>query len=568
MIATVSQAFSRIASRALAGLALLAATFIVASTCFWAWRGSHALPFWDAWEFVTDLEKVYGGRYTLADFLRPANEHRIALPRALFFVDAFGFALGEKFLVASALLLLAGLAALITRLATRGTTWGPVTRIGVGAGLVAILFSGAQIDCVGWSFAVQYMAQSAFPAAACALVVGTGTPRARSLALAALFGIGATFSVASSLLLWPVLVLLALWCRHRSLPVLLLALVGAACWLVYFGSRAPTPQDQDSLPNAVLATVAFSLAHLGSPWQLGVPGSICLGAAGTLLLGATWWKHLRSATPPGAERALLAIAALWSLYSLAIGYGRHGLGFEEALARRYTAGPLLWWAALLAASLRQTDATRVSVDRTPVRWLRLAPWLGLVVLASVLVRTQGRNARAWMTVAEKREVAALSILLGDVDATRSAEVYPKPERLPAWVRVLAAHELSVFAEPRARLAHRPFAVPLRADAELTEPPRILPVDDDSPRSPLRRLTGTLPARAATWGDLLVITDTTGIVRGLGSPGWDVPHAMRPHVTRGDLRWFALVPRDLGPQAQRWFVVAPGADFARALPQPR
>ena len=127
-----------------AAIALVAAGFIVASTCYWAWQSAHPLPYWDAWHFVDDFAHACDGTYSLRELLRPANEHRIALPRLFLFADYFWFAGGEKALVVAGLLMLAALALLVARLAVTRTDWPPATRLATTAFVVATLFSGTR----------------------------------------------------------------------------------------------------------------------------------------------------------------------------------------------------------------------------------------------------------------------------------------------------------------------------------------------------------------------------------------------------------------------------------------
>src|SRR5688572_20802650 len=99
--------------RVIAVLATVAAAFVVASTCYWAWQGAHPLPYWDHWEFVDDFAHASQGQYTPRELIRPANEHRIALPRAFFFADFCWFRGSERALVVAGLAMLAALAVLL-----------------------------------------------------------------------------------------------------------------------------------------------------------------------------------------------------------------------------------------------------------------------------------------------------------------------------------------------------------------------------------------------------------------------------------------------------------------------
>lgn len=533
--------------------AVLAALFVVASTCVWSWRGAHPLPYCDAWAFVDDFAHWHDGTYGWHELLRPANEHRIVLPRLLFFADYLWFGASEKALVVAALVMLSALSCLIVRLATASSAHPLSARVAIAGVVVATLFSGTQLPCLGWGFAVQFMAHSLLPAAACALILRPA-PRARHLALALACAVGATLSIASSLLLWPVLFLIA-GARRLGWPTLVsIAATGAACWWLYLHERSPISRPAVSLANTMMQSIGWSLTHLGSAWQTDVWASLVLGTVGWILLLAAFVRlcHRRD------HRALtlFTIAALWSLYSLAIGYGRHDLGRDEALAGRYAPGPLLFWAALLAGHLRLAASTAR-------RFLAIAA----TVLVGLLVYKQTKSSKRWLNVREERAIATLAIWLGDFDRTRYAEIGAIHADFAAAVAVLRTHQVSIFASPVAELPQQRLEPRFHVDQSAASLAFArLPDQPARASTALRFVAGTLPAQARQFGDTLAAVDVADRVCGLGSLGWDVPRAQRALVTAGAERWFALVPAEQDPTQLRWFVL--DVEHGRALALPR
>ncbi len=537
----------------LAVAAVAAAAFVFASTCYFAWQGADPLPYWDAWQFVDDFDHARDGTYSLAELLRPANEHRIALPRLFFFADYLWFEGSEKALVAAGLVMLGWLATFVARLAVNGTQAPRATRVATAGLVVTILFSGTQTACLGWSFAVQFMAQSLLPALACGLVL-RDAPRPRHLLLAILCAVGATFSIASSLLLWPVLIGFALWVRLGRGALLALTAAGVACWWFYLHDRVPSAAPALGLADLAVRTVAWSLTHIGSVWQLGATAGLVAGAVGWLLLLVALAGVSRGDQP--ATRALAAIAVLWSLYSLAIGYGRHDLGRDEALAGRYAPGPLLFWAALLALHLRL--ATRVAWRRT----------LGMLacVLVGLLLYKQTKSSQRWLNIKEARVLATLSIWLGDLDRARCGAVCPHLEALPGYLAVLRTHRVSIFASPLAYVAQQPLAAHFRVAEPVPSDVAFLRFASASTEtaSPFTLVTGTL-SLGADHGDALAGIDRHGNICGLGSLGWAVPRALRQQAPNGAARWFALVPKEHDPTTLRWFTLDAAQSAAHALP---
>lgn len=526
---------SRIRLRSVLAIAAIAAAlWVTISTAGWALLGAHPLPYWDAWEFTEDLERSAAGAYTWHDLLRPANEHRIALPRLFFFLDAKWFAGQERALVVAALLMLCALAFLVVRVALRDVRTERGPRIALGAALVAVVCSGTQMSCLAWSFGVQFMAHSLLPALAIACVAGERLGWWR-LVLALGAALGATFSIASSLLLWPLLVVLALWCRRGPWVTGLLVAFGGLAWTLYFAERAPTATA--GRLDDPLAAVLWSLTHLGSAWQLGQHAALGFGVVGIASLSWTL-PRIRRGDLATSERVLLAIATLWVLYSLAIASGRWQLGREEALASRYAPGPLLFWAVVFALHLRL--ARRVATRRA------IAVLLALLV--ALLAWKQAKSSKRWLGVTAARELASLAIWCGDEHATCLAGVFPIPRLLPPRIAVLREQGLSIFADPCARLFGRP--VPEGA-VEIPLPP-LAPAEPLPAGAKLRFLEGT-----ASRGDQLptgriAFVDAQGIVRGLGSSGWPSVRERGAVAGSAGARWFACVAVDLEVASARCY----------------
>ncbi|MGE3175270.1 MAG: hypothetical protein AB7O97_21775 [Planctomycetota bacterium] len=553
--------------------AVLAAAWVVATTAYWALAAAHPLPYWDHWEFCEDLRRAAAGEYALAELVRPANEHRIAFPRALCFVDARAFSMRETALIGFALAMLLGLAALVAGLANRGRTATPQARVAAAALLIAVVASGTQIACLGWSFAPQFVAATLFPALACALIAfadpGGARPVGRAAAmvlLAVLSAACATFSIVGALLVWPVLVALALWQRTRLRLTALLAAAGAACWAVYLWNGL---NRQPSVGAGVAEAVVWGLAHLGSAWQIGKWGAPVAGLFGIGLLAVHGRRVLHAAREghgigDRCERALLAVLCFQLLLSMAMGLGRAGMGLREALESRYAPGPLLWWAALLALQFR------VLARRPPSpRWTRAA-WITAALLVALLLTRQHKECSRWQSVREARELAALSVLLGEAASERCLGAYPAPELLPEKVAVLRELGISVFAPPWDRVVGEPLD---RSMAIADEEPLAAPFvghRSTSGGSRFELLRGTVGDERLRRGARLVVVDREGTVCGLGSVGWPIRAgdvvADRAVPTRGAMAWFALVPAEL--DEGRWFVVDDAGPRAVPMRAPR
>lgn len=428
-----------------------------------------ALPYEDEWD--TWLGYLRHG-YSLGWFFALHNDHRIAAPRVLFAIDHVAFGGQRWFLLVSSFVLQGLLALLLWRLAKPAAARDRHQNRVLGAAIVCCLFSAQQALNFYWGFQVQFfMVYAAGAAALFALLrsaAAASAPRraawfAGSLLLAAI----CTYSMANGVLIWPILLLVAVWLKVPW-PGLALAAAGSVLLpSIYFHGWHASTLDA----TAPLGRIAiFALANLGAPL---VPLLSLLGAgsglsvlatalAGAALLAGTagaWISLWRNRGRFSRERAILLHFALFvAAASFAIASGRSHLPLDAAFRSRYITPPYIFWVCLLILAWPRLRCWRPPAAHALVC---AALFLGIAFHQTAKLR----EAAAFGAGAHRGEAAVAD---GVSDPAAWPFVFRSPAEAAPAVDYLRVHRLSIFAAEWTHWPGQPltsrFAIGRNADA--------------------------------------------------------------------------------------------------------
>lgn len=416
-----------------------------------------ALPYEDEWDtWLGYLRQGYG----LDWFFALHNDHRIAAPRVLFAIDHLAFDGQRWFLLVSSFVLQALLAGLLMRLAERTTIRDRHENRMLGAAIVCCLFSAQQALNFYWGFQVQFfMVYAAGAAALCALLrsaaAGSAPHRSAWFAASLLLAAVCTYSMANGVLIWPILLLAAVWLK---IPRSGLALAAAGTVLfpaLYFHGWHASKLDA-AAPLGRMAV--FALANLGSPLVplLALLGSgarlevLATALAGAALLSAAavaWVSLWKRRARFSGEQAVLAHFALFvAAASFAIASGRAHLPLDAAFRSRYITPPYIFWVCLLILAWPRLRSWRPPAVHA---LLCAALFLGIAVDQTAKLRESAAFGAGF-----HRGEAAVA------DGVADPEVWPfvfrsAAEATPA-VDYLRARHLSIFAEEWTHWLGRPL----------------------------------------------------------------------------------------------------------------
>lgn len=455
--------FMRRLETLVASLGVGLALWIVVTTVNLARVGWAPIPIvndWDRWAaFLAD-------HYSPWFFFQQHYDHRLVAPKLLFAVDHWLFHARGWFLLICSFCFQALTGTLLWRLAGAAYRQSGTERWMQAAVVASCLFSGQQWINFVLPFQVQFI--MVYCAAAAALVAlwksaasadfaqgeRSTVWMAASIALATVD----TYSMANGVLIWPVLILAAVWLRMTWRRIGALAagaiLIGGS-YFYHWHNAFPTAHSP--LAVRLWHAVVFTLTHMGLPLAplaapvayfklhdyAAIPGTVLAVALGIGLV--MLWRRRESYN--SARATLLFFCLFIAGSSASIAYGRSGEGLSAAFEWRYYTPSYILWAAMLLANwpvLRRVPRTM------------LYGTLCAAILAGIAVNQSNalETVTWWVSTIHLAEIGLVDNVLGSCgddisDPWRHLYSDCEPSRVVALgnaVDYLRDHRLTVFSE--------------------------------------------------------------------------------------------------------------------------
>jgi hypothetical protein len=421
---------------------------------------SVEVPFWDQWDLVPYLEKLYQGTLTFADLYSQHNEHRILFPRIIMLALArltswnTSYEIGVNLVLGTAIFFV-----LVRQLrATAASTGGSGSQWLIPV-LALIVFSLAQWENWLWGWQLQIFLNVLAVAAAVLLLANPPFTRIR-FAGAAAMGVVATYSFANGVAVW-FSGLIALCCLLYGYPerrayfaraTLIWIIIGtAAIWSYLYGYVKPPYHP--SVWVAVeqpFAFLRYEATYLFAPVA---PNPLTFVLTLPALAGACYfsWLLVRAKLIRiGVLAPYLALASYVVASAIITGIGRVGIGAGQAGQSRYlTINSLLWVsvAILLWVFISRWKSLPAAPGR---KSLRVLGWYSIVVIV-YLASLRSIFGLDFAAVKEGYLIPARNELLTgkdvhDWDDELWHHVYNRREVLGERVKVLQRYHLSVFRD--------------------------------------------------------------------------------------------------------------------------
>ena len=415
----------------------LCGLFVVVSCVIGVVRSYSPVPFWDQWD------GSLGGYIRFTDnwsvLWEQHNEHRLVLPRLIFWADIRWFGGRNVVDLVANLVLLGALAATVGRIVSRGVRLTWTEGIALAGVIATMAFSWIQDENLTWGFQNQWFgvylfAMLAFDALA---LSRDASGRHGQFLLALLYGALAACWMASGLLVLPVLLAFSLYFGLSKQRVALIGFATAVVWAAYFRHYASPPVHgsvTSSLLHHPIQMVEYVLLYLGAPvWAATAQLSLTY-LAGAIVVVATlaglWLGRSREVRAP----ALLAFAVFVCGCAFITAGGRLPFGIESAFAHRYTTSSLFAWLSLLLYFW-------VNAPRPQARAVNA----GLFALALATVLSyQGAAFRPDRDQLFARKLAGLAVREDVYDSEWTHAVYPGVEALRITSQAAQARGLSIF----------------------------------------------------------------------------------------------------------------------------
>jgi hypothetical protein len=425
-----------------------------------------AVPYWDQWDLVPLLDKMYRGGLTLSDLWAQHNEHRPLVPQVIMLGLArltgwnIRYELGVN--VALAFGVFAVLACQIRAtgrtLAVAGLRWAiPVSSL--------IVFSISQYQNWLWGWQIQMLLNMLAVVGGIVVLAQPAFTWPR-FAASALLGILATYSFANGVLFWPIGLGILLVVTHgrkeRKAGIAAWVLVSLLTLASYFWHyQKPAAHPSLSLVLKMpLAYVSYVIKYIGSicaqysSWNSAGDGDLAFvfGLLGVAALGwAGWMVVRRKLARPEALLPYFAMSAYSIGSALMTGLGRVGFGSDQALASRYctTTAPL--WVSLIVLLVllasrggEQWRSAGPADYRAIVAGLLLVGATGVLAMGS-LCATEGAGNMSRVQEYGRTSLLDLAAHPGaEIDYTALTALGPNTNGLVQWYPVLVKNHLAVF----------------------------------------------------------------------------------------------------------------------------
>jgi len=439
----------------LLSVVVVASLATISSTLFVLIHEYLRLPHSDEWDMIAHWNSEW--RSPDSSWLRffdQHNEHRIALPRLIFFADLHWFR-GAWFLTFGCLVLIQLLhAMLLARLISAALRSRTRSRL-IVAGLVFILmFSALQIRNIVWGFQIQFVGVFFLGSIAFYFLLGPPAKKATiqlpwqsSFLIGVLFCIAATFTMANGLLVWLVGMIIGIqqrWSLKRNLLFLGFASITWAAYFVDFQfiSGHSNPWKEIDQFWTLLQYVAVYLGNPISPyWRDYAMGVGLMGIVATGFLSIRFiFDRNQKIYDSRATQTLLAIVVFIFLTAWVTALGRIEFGVQQATSSRYGTPALIFWISLCALLL--------SIKVRSCLLSRGLRYIGTVIGISAIVSAltfQFKIPEIEMHFAQTRSAATASLLSKVYDESALKHIHPRPSQIMSVVDTLREKRLSLFS---------------------------------------------------------------------------------------------------------------------------
>ena len=535
--------------------------FVVAMTTHMVVLSWSPTPFWDQWGNL-----VSGRSLTWEWLISQWNEHRILVPRLIFWLDRWLAAETNVVDFSVNVLIQTALSVLLAWLALGTSASGWITRVWAYGLSFAFLFWAVQYENFTWGFQVQFFGVGLAAAATFALVA-VGPETGLGAAAAAASAGAAVYTLASGLLVPVLALMLGAWVGRprRYLLVLLIAAVGwPASYLWGYVTPAANSNPAEVFSN--FGPVSFHiLTQLGGPFfkALGDPRGLFVaaifGGVGILLfLAALVLVFLRPAQPTQKALAMFAIYLLGAAFLTAS--GRVRFGPFQALESRYATPVLAFW---LSTFLLLFSA---DIYRLRVQLLTVAASVPLALLAAM---TEPRFVAEGLEWSLARKLATPALLAGVADP-RLYDLHPKPEEVVLSERsVLLTSRTSVFVEEWTRLMGANFGEHFAVDPKARCSGAFLRAQRVDQSISAWSATGTASLEQSSQGlRRIILVNGEDRIIGYGLGGFDPSSVGEDEATSSEPIWWVGSFADKDPAKVRAYAVLDGGDACLIGSSPR
>lgn len=291
--------------------------------------------YWDQWELIPLIEKMYTGSLNLADLFSQHNEHRIFFPRIVMLTLAYITHYNNIVEMYFSWVLTLGTMLLILRMYLLDSG-NPIPALFKFIPVAWLLFSFSQWQNILWGWQIQiYLCVLGFVASI--YMLEKTSKLDKNIFLAAFSGVVSSFSFFNGLIVWPLgLVYLFLAKKIREKFSIVWILTGAIVLGIYLYNWIKPPYHPSLfyiIENPITG-ITYFFVTVGSPISFKEVSALENGILLSIFMLVTFAVVVKKRII--TENAKWISFILFSLFSsMSLTIGRSGFGVEQGLSSRY-----------------------------------------------------------------------------------------------------------------------------------------------------------------------------------------------------------------------------------------
>ena len=448
-------------------MAVAVSVAIVASTLYIVFHDYVRLPHGDEWDMIAHWhEKWRDTDSSWWHLFDQHNEHRIAVPRLIFFSDLKWFEGSGIFTLGCLISIQLFHSIFLCALVCKSLRFKLVASLITGGLVVLLMFSVLQIRNLVWGFQLQFVGVFALSTLAFfSLLQQTPTrthPNSRiselPFALGIMFSVGATFTMANGLLTWPIGLLIGAQQRWPLRKFFFFLACGCITWFGYFHNFEFNPGHANPWKalESTWVLIQYVATYIGRPilpfWQ---GYTIGIGMAGILITTTSVILFIfdkdNALFDSKASRTLLAVSTFILLTAIITALGRIEFGLQQATSSRYVTPAVIYWISSITILL----TIQLKNSRMKAALRHLSGFLIFSAIASAITY-QFKVPEIAEHLARTRMAAASSLLAGVYDESTIHHIHPRPRQVMDKIGILQEERLSLFSIDAATLVGQPL----------------------------------------------------------------------------------------------------------------
>ena len=435
---------------AIAVLTWILSAYLILTSLVAVYRFYCPVPYGDMWWFVRDMARLNSHQVGLSYLWGQHSEHRILLPRLIFWADLHLDHFRGVFTILCSSLLLAGEGALICLVFSREKKNNASSKLAYAALVLGMMFSASQIENLIFPFQIQFPLAFFTASASIWLILRhchSTEYRWSPLVAGLVLALCATLSLGCGLIVWPLLLLISLVEGPSRRTLFTIIIAWCAVWAVYFyGYVSPGDSAKPWISIAQPGRVAaFTLTFMISPLYPKPLGSAnILGLLFLLAVVLGLLAYWRFSTVLFKERNGFFVYLALFIISTAVlvSLCRINYGLEEAATLRYRMPALLFWTSIVGLA----SSSCLASDRPPYR--QLCPSLiALLFVALVLLPSQGPTIARFGILSRQIKDDGVAVASEGSDMAYSGLFRLRPDLVRSYVPFLRSNHLAIFADP-------------------------------------------------------------------------------------------------------------------------